>query len=103
MLHSCGNSVNSVSLIMIIYLVENYRDSLRIISRNADIDSFNYAELRKNNNPVAIIKAIHNNRTASEATADEAMGLQKTFRLSVGAKIILRQNLWTSKGLCNFG
>lgn len=29
------------------------------------------------------------------------MGLQKTLRLSVGAKIILRQNLWTSKGLCN--
>ncbi|PSN29881.1 hypothetical protein C0J52_27765 [Blattella germanica] len=29
------------------------------------------------------------------------MGLQKTLRLSVGAKMILRQNLWTSKGLCN--
>ncbi|PSN45433.1 hypothetical protein C0J52_22795 [Blattella germanica] len=84
------------------HLVENYRDSLRIISRNADIDSFNYAELRKNNNPVAIINAIHNNRTASEARADEAMSLQKkTLRLSVGAKIILRQNLWTSQGLCN--
>ncbi|PSN58430.1 hypothetical protein C0J52_02808 [Blattella germanica] len=61
------------------HLIENYRDSLRIISRNADIDSFNYAELRKNNNPVAIINAIHNNRTASEATADEAMGLQKHY------------------------
>ncbi|PSN58045.1 hypothetical protein C0J52_02036 [Blattella germanica] len=61
------------------HLVENYRDSLRIISKNADIDSFNYAELCKNNNPVAIINAIHNNRTASEATADKAMGLQKTL------------------------
>ncbi|PSN51545.1 hypothetical protein C0J52_09919 [Blattella germanica] len=60
---------------------------------NVDIDSLNYAELRKNNIPVAIIKAIHNNRTASEATADDAMGLQKTLGLSDGAKIILPQNL----------
>lgn len=53
------------------------------------------------NKPVALIKAKHNNATASNASDDEAQGLQAILELSQGCRVILRQNIWTSQGLCN--
>lgn len=57
--------------------------------------------MRQLNQPVALIKANHNNATAELGTTDEAQGLSAKLLLSIGCRVMLTKNLWTNKGLCN--
>lgn len=77
---------------------KSFENAVCIMSKNDDIDQFNYSKLENLNKPVALIKAIHNCNDASSATIDEAQGLASELRLCVGARIILRRNLWVAKG-----
>ena len=51
--------------------------------------------------PVAHIPAIHNCSAAKAASSDLAGGLKSEIDISIGAKVMLRTNLWTQKGLVN--
>lgn len=81
--------------------VKSFTSAIRIKAKKDDVHQYNEQMLRALNMPVALIKAKHNNETASYASADEAQGLQAVLQLSQGCRIILRQNIWTSQGLCN--
>nr|XP_012152161.1 PREDICTED: ATP-dependent DNA helicase PIF1-like [Megachile rotundata] len=70
-------------------------------TKKDDIREYNYAKLRALNQPVALIKAQHNNITASQASEDEAHGLPAVLQISTGCCVILRQNLCTPHELCN--
>lgn len=80
---------------------KSFENAVCIMSKNADIEKFNYDKLESNKQPVALIKAIHNCPEAALASPDEAQGLFSELRLCKGARIILRRNLWVSKGLAN--
>ncbi|KAK3926567.1 ATP-dependent DNA helicase [Frankliniella fusca] len=51
--------------------------------------------------PVACVTAKHSNTAASKGTISNAGGLEPVLHLAEGAKIMLRINLWTEKGLVN--
>ncbi|XP_054264681.1 uncharacterized protein LOC128999172 [Macrosteles quadrilineatus] len=81
--------------------VKSFTSAIRIKARKDAVHQYNQLMLRSSNKPVALIKAKHNNLTACGASEDEAQGLQATLQLSQGCRVILRQNIWTSQGLCN--
>lgn len=80
---------------------KSFENAVCIMAKNNDIDKFNYEKLQKNEQPIALIKAIHNCSEALAASSDEAQGLSAELRLCKGARIILRRNLWVAKGLAN--
>jgi len=47
--------------------------------------------------PVAKIPALHNCEAAAHATENEADGLKSVLYLAVGAKVMLKANLWTEQ------
>ncbi|KAE8745809.1 hypothetical protein FOCC_FOCC007456 [Frankliniella occidentalis] len=51
--------------------------------------------------PIARIPALHNCNEAARGTRDDAEGLFPVLHLAKGAKIMLKSNLWTEKGLVN--
>lgn len=79
----------------------NYNNTIRIKAKKQDVVEYNEVQLRQLNQPVALIKAKHNNATAELATTDEAQGLSAKLLLSIGCRVMLTKNLWTNKGLCN--
>ena len=78
-----------------------FKDAIRIMAKKQDIFNYNRDRLRSLDKPVAIINAIHNNITAKRCSEDEAQGLNAELQLAVGCRVMLKCNLWTSKGLCN--
>ena len=70
------------------------------------MNEFNCHNLRELNRSVAKIDAVNSGweRTAKFLTAtpsDIACGLHNTFQISIGARAMLRKNLWTDVGLVN--
>lgn len=61
----------------------------------------NFTKLRQLNAPVAKIRAVHTGTGAKKAGADVANGLERILYLSVGARVMLTSNLWTTLGLVN--
>lgn len=61
----------------------------------------NYSVLESLSKPIALIKATHNGREALNASTDEVQGLHIELRVRVGARVILRRNLWDIKGIDN--
>ena len=50
--------------------------------------------------PVLILNARHGSPAAKKASEEDAEGLQaKVPTISVGASVMLTQNMWTSKGI----
>lgn len=80
---------------------KSFENAVCIMSKNADIEKFNYDKLEHNEQPVSLIRAVHSCPEAAAASSDEAQGLFSELRLCKGARIILRRNLWVSKGLAN--
>ena len=50
---------------------------------------------------MALVNAIHNCPEASLGKSDDAQGLFAQLRLCKDARVILRRNLWVTKGLAN--
>ena len=80
---------------------QSFKDPVCIMTTNDEINLFNYNKLEETKQPVALIKAIHNCAEASKATIDDAQGLSAELKLCIGARVILRRNLWVAKGLAN--
>lgn len=78
-----------------------FKNSIRLISKNDGMSQYNYEQLRRLGKPVTIIKAFNNCSTAANTSTDKAHGLENSLHLSSGTQVILRHNLWTTKGLCN--
>jgi len=86
----------------------SFKDAIRLYATKVEVDEFNLEKLSNlidldtnQLNPVARIPARHNCLAAKNASADEADGLESVLYLAKGCKIMLHQNLWTSKGLIN--
>src|SRR5947209_16963312 len=73
---------------------------------NEAVNEFNRYNLKELNRPVAKIDAVNSGggRTAQSLAAtssDIACGLHNTLQISIGARVMLRKNLWTDVGLVN--
>ena len=78
---------------------DNFKDTVCIMSKNAEIERFNYEKLESNKRSVTLISAIHNCPEASLGKADDAQGLFAQLRLCKRARVILRRNFGVTKGL----
>jgi hypothetical protein len=75
--------------------------AVRIYPTKAMVNNYNIQRFLRLGRPIARIEAKHNNSTAKKASADDAHGLQSVVLLSVGSVVMLRSNLWTTRGLVN--
>lgn len=78
-----------------------WKDVLRLSPYTASVAEYNEAKLLSLKVPIARIQANSNNETAKSAPSDCAQGLEDAIRLAKGARVMLRHNLWTTKGLVN--
>jgi ATP-dependent exoDNAse (exonuclease V) alpha subunit len=81
--------------------VATFRNVLRVYFRNAEVQERNYDQLAATQRPVKKILATHTGRNAAKATSEEADNLAAEILLSVGAQVMLTENLWTEQGLVN--
>ena len=74
---------------------------VRLSYTNTVVANNNYSMLISLKQKVYVLKAVHNSSKASKLSAEEFSGLQPLFQLSIGARVMLLNNLWTEMGLCN--
>ena len=79
----------------------NFKNAVRLFSRNVDVDEYNRKQLLALKQPIARVKALHNCSQARDGTSEDAMGLHRTVWLAKGAKVMLTSNLWCEMGLAN--
>ncbi|KAE8738448.1 hypothetical protein FOCC_FOCC016071 [Frankliniella occidentalis] len=87
---------------------KSFKDAIRLYPTRAEVDEHNKNCLvalkhptTGNPMPISRIPAQHNSAQARDGTENEAGGLRNTLYLAKGARIMLRANLWTEKGLVN--
>lgn len=80
---------------------EEFKDAMRLFPTNELTYDYNMRKLIELNVPVARIQGKHNCPEAAKGSSDAAQGLLKELFLSKGSRIMLRSNLWTTKGLVN--
>ena len=78
-----------------------FDNAVRLFPTRQLVHEYNLSKLLALPNPHVIIDSIHNNAEARKFDANIACGLEKTVSIAVGAKIMLRINLWVKKGLVN--
>lgn len=79
----------------------HFEDAVCIMTKNKEIERYNYEKLESMKEPVVLINSINNCQEACSASADDAEGLLAQLRLCQGATVILRKNLGVSKCLAN--
>ncbi|KAK3918960.1 ATP-dependent DNA helicase [Frankliniella fusca] len=78
---------------------KKFKNSIRICATNDTANEYNVEKLKSLKNPIAIILAQNNNKTAFQSSDDLADGLTNVLSLCIGAKIMLRRNVNVSRGL----
>ncbi|KAK3918035.1 ATP-dependent DNA helicase, partial [Frankliniella fusca] len=87
--------------------VKKFDKAIRLFATKEDVADHNKKTLKEliddagNIVPVAIIPAKHNGNGAKVASEDKANGLPNELIMGHGARIMLKRNLWTKKGLVN--
>ncbi|KAK3923180.1 ATP-dependent DNA helicase [Frankliniella fusca] len=87
--------------------VKKFDKAIRLFATKEDVGKHNKKTLKEltddagNLVPIAIIPAKHNGNGAKSASEDKANGLPNELIMGCGARIMLKRNLWTKKGLVN--
>jgi hypothetical protein len=80
----------------------DFDDAIRVFGKQESVRLYNHSKLRDLQVPVIIVTADHTGHPrAKNASTDEAGNLQASFALSINAKVMLLENLWTTQGLVN--
>lgn len=80
---------------------QQFQWSQKLVSTHAAEAKVNEERLRALGKPVARLQAVHVGPGAQTQKGDDAGGLEPVVRLCEGARVMLRQNLWTEAGLTN--
>ena len=103
-----GNNTNSECEMLLERIPLNIQDAstfettaFKLSYGNEKVAKHNHTRLVQLNTPIAVIKAKHNNKTASKLSADDMGSLQPQILLTKGARVMLTKNLWTEVGLIN--
>ena len=78
-----------------------FADAPRLVASHDTEQAINERELRNLDRPCFIIKATHHPAAAKKKNAQDAGGLEPVIRLTEGAKVMLKANLWVPAGLTN--
>lgn len=85
-----------------------FQDAIHLFATKEEVGYHNFEQLKSvlkpNSNelaPIAKIYAKHNCLAARKASSEEAGGLENKVYLPIGGKMMLKSNLWVSKGLVN--
>ena len=79
----------------------SFDDAVRFYPTNESVTGYNVDKLRASGHPVAIIKAVNSGKGASNASADDAGGLEPVVCIADEARVMLTANVWTQVGLTN--
>ena len=71
----------------------------RLVASHEAEQEINRRQLRELGRPCYTIRAAHQPATARKKSVQDAGGLEPVVRLTEGAKVMLRSNLWVSAGL----
>lgn len=74
---------------------------LRLFSYTTIVSNSNESKLLSLHVPIARIGAESSSPTAKSQPSDQAQGLEEFIRLATSACVMLRANLWTTKGIVN--
>ena len=78
-----------------------FDEALRLFPTTSAVSEYNVTKLHSNDQPVAVIKAVHSGAGAIKASADNAGGLEPVVCLAHGARVMLTTNLGVQVGLVN--
>lgn len=78
-----------------------WKDVLRLFPTNERVDDHNIVKLGSLWVPVAKVGATRKNLLGKSAGFECAQGLKQVIRLALGARVMLRINLWIERGLVN--
>lgn len=81
--------------------LSSFKDAIRLFTTNNKVNDYNLEKLKLLNQPIAKIEGEHNCEAAKKADPQVAGGLSATLLLSIGSRIMLRNNFWTEQGLVN--
>ena len=79
----------------------------RLLPTNKAVREHNCSALEALGRPVAVLKAVnlssgnYSPDVLAQVDPDTACNLTQTLHLSVGSRVVVKKNLWTSKGLVN--
>lgn len=79
----------------------SFDNAVHLCSTNNEVDLVNNKYLIRTGHPVALLQALHEPNVALNASEDLARGLPSKLYLSVGCRVMLRDNLWVKGGLVN--
>lgn len=79
----------------------DFIQSLRLFSTVNEVNNYNYTMLESLQQPVYRIQSLNNPPEANSTSAAKAENLEPILHLAIGARVMLRRNLWTSCGLVN--
>jgi len=80
---------------------DSFSNAVRLYPTNEQVRDYNNDVLARNQLPVALIEASHNNATAMQGSDLQAQNLSRTLYLSENCRVMLRRNLCVQKGLVN--
>ena len=81
--------------------LNEFEDAIRLFYSNEQVANYNFNQLTKLNQPVALINARHSSTFAKNLSPNEMSGLDPVIFLANAAKVMLTMNLWSHVGLCN--
>jgi ATP-dependent DNA helicase PIF1 len=81
--------------------VAEFDNAIHIYGRKAQVDEYNHDKLAATNRPVIQLEAVHEGREAENANFEDGGSLHKILSVSLGARVMLTENLWTERGLVN--
>jgi ATP-dependent DNA helicase PIF1 len=85
----------------IVHNINFFQDAVHLYPTRDAVNQFNVQKLHELANPIANINSAHNNAQARQADSNLACGLERYSTLAIGAKVMLRANLWVEQGLVN--
>ncbi|RYC77871.1 hypothetical protein BFJ63_vAg19255, partial [Fusarium oxysporum f. sp. narcissi] len=81
--------------------VDTFDAALRIYSKKARVDEYNYEHLIRLKHPAIKVMAKNIGNGADKATSEQAGNLAGQFPVCIGARLMLTQNIWQPAGLVN--
>jgi hypothetical protein len=81
--------------------VDKFDTTLRIYSKKARVNEYNYDHLVRLKHPAIQVMAKNIGNSANKATSKQAGNLAGQFPVCIGARLMITQNIWQPAGLVN--
>lgn len=81
--------------------LEFFDNEIHLFPTNIEVKTYNDDLMQKQGRPVCRMLARDNPEIATSDAIDVSIGLLSVLNLSLGTRVMLRQNLWVSGGLVN--